>query len=218
MPGLQARSAEPAWWHGRLQTRRFRLRHRGLDGRAKLVGFRAWDDMSGARSTELGPQGFLACAQGSKLCTQVVLLCAQTNTVRAQGAGALHARLFALRLSRNALRARLGGLRASRYGLRARQHSFVRKGKRLAGKAHRLAGEWQSFARRVFSIAGGLGLRQAGAAWIAIQWPCLGSKALRAALRPIDLASGARVGCDNVKSVKQGEGMLGTERFRGAWL
>jgi len=83
--------------------------------------------------------------------------------------------------------------------------NFVREGKRLA--------------RRPFAVAGGWGTRGPGVVWLAPQWPCLGREALRAALRTIDLASGARVGCINVKSMKQGEGLLGTRRFRvaGQW-
>lgn len=68
----------------------------------------------------------------------------------------------------------------------------------------------------MFAVASGLGTRAVGAEWAAPAWKCLGREALRAALGRIDLASGARVGCANVKSVKQGEGMLGTRRFRGA--
>lgn len=70
-------------------------------------------------------------------------------------------------------------------------------------------------ARRLFAFAGGWGMGAVGADWAAPAWKCLGREALRPALRPIDLVSGARVGCVNLKNVTRERGMLTRKEIQG---
>lgn len=182
---------------------------------------RAWGEMRGA-------QGFVAGAQGPQLCARVVLLWPQAKQVRAQGVGALHARLLARRLSRNVLRAKLGGLRANLFGASARMASSARKAKRLAGGAERFAGAEMRLAcdlrwlpgrgacgdGRAMGLVRDLAMGAAGADRFAPDRKCRVSAASRPALQPIDPASGARVGCGASKNMTRGAGMLGSRRGR----
>lgn len=184
----------------------------------------AWGEMRGAQGFELGAQGFWACAQGSQRCARVVLLWPQAKQVRAQGVGALRARLLARRLSRNVLRAKLGGLRASLFGARARMVNSARKAKRLAGGAERFAGAEMRLAcdlrwlpgrgacgdGRGMGLVRGLVMGAAGADRFAPDRKCRVRAASRPALQPIDPASGAQVGCGALNGVTRGAGMLGS--------
>lgn len=174
----------------------------------------------------------MGCARGSKLGARVVLLCACPSEVRAQGVGALRARLLARRLSRNELAARLGGLRANLFGARAMLANSAGGAKRFAGARMRLA-------RGRLKLAGGVIQGNGGVAGVARGWMgavgdaacgaagvervvqgagCVVSEALGLAPRWIDLGVGARVGCGASNGLTQGVGMLGSRWGRWCFV